>query len=63
MYDNHIENGEYRNLKNKIADILNGDDTETDIMELEERVYELYDEGELSSSQYDDLMSYIYEVK
>lgn len=63
MYDNHIFCKEYRGLKSLIADILNGDDTSTDIYELEAHIQNLYNEGMMPSHQYDDLMSYIQDME
>ena len=61
MYDNHIYCKEYRQLKNYIVDILNGDIEDYDVEALSNHVQQLYDNGEMQSSQYDDLMSYIQE--
>ena len=62
MYDNHIYSEEYSNLKDIIVNILNGDDIETDVGELSDKIQELYEDGIMSSSQYDDLMSYIQDL-
>lgn len=63
MYDSHIYCTEYKEIKDIIIDILNGDDTTTDITQLSNRIQELYDEGRMSSSQYDDLMRYIQDLE
>ena len=62
MYDSHIYSKEYKSLKDTIVDILNGDDTSTDINELADHIQDLYDNGEISSSQYDDLMQYVQDL-
>ncbi len=62
MYDNHIYCKEYRQLKNYIVDILNGDIEDYDVEALSNQVQQLYDNGEMQSSQYDDLMSYIQDM-
>ena len=62
MYDSHIYCREYRGLKDTIINILNGDDENTDIEKLADHIQELYEDGEMSSSQYDDLMSYIQDM-
>ena len=62
MYNEHIYCEEYRELKNTIIDILNGDDTDTDVSELEGRIQEIYDEGKMPSTKYDELMSYIFDL-
>ena len=41
---------------------MNGDD-DTDIDEIADQIQELYDDGELTSTQYDDLMSYIQDLQ
>ncbi len=62
MYDNHIYCKEYRQLKSYVADILNGDIEDYDVEALSNHIQELYDNGEMQSSQYDDLMSYIQDM-
>jgi hypothetical protein len=62
MYDGHIYCEDYKQLKDTIVDILNGDDMTTNVHELESRIQELYDSGAMSSTQYDDLMSYIQDL-
>ena len=62
MYDNHIYCKEYHHMKNLIADILNGDVENYDIEEISDEIQELYDSGEMSGTQYDDLMRYIQEI-
>ena len=44
MYDSHIFCREYRGLKDTIANIINGEDTKTDIEALADHIQELYDE-------------------
>lgn len=63
MYDSHIFCWEYKALKDQIVDIVNGDIEDYDIDALAEHIQELYDDGEMSSSQYDDLMSYIQDLQ
>ena len=63
MYDSHIFCKEYKDLKDLIVDIVNGDTEDYDIDALAEHIQELYDNGEMSSSQYDDLMSYIQDLQ
>ena len=62
MYDNHIYCKEYRQLKSYIADILNGAIEDYDVEVLSNYIQELYDNDEMQSSQYDDLMSYIQDM-
>ena len=63
MYDSLIFCKEYKDLKDQIVDIVNGDTEDYDIDALAEHIQELYDNGEMSSSQYDDLMSYIQDLQ
>lgn len=62
MYDSHIYCWEYKELKDYIVDILNGEIDKYDIEELANHIQELYDSGDMSSSQYDDLMSYVQDL-
>lgn len=62
LYDSHIYCREYKELKDYIVDILNGEIEEYDIEELAKHIQELYDSGEMSSSQYDDLMGYVQDL-
>ena len=62
MYDSHIYCKEYYGLKQTIIDILNGDDVTTDIEKLSDHIQQLYDDGEMQATQYDDLMRYIQDM-
>ncbi len=62
MYDNYLYSREYKPLKDKIADILHGDDTTTDVQDLAVHIQQIYEAGDLSSTQYDDLMSYLQDM-
>lgn len=61
MYDG-IYCEEYKELKDYIADIINGEIDDYDVEELENHIQELYDEGKMSSTQYDDLMGYVQDM-
>lgn len=63
MYDGHIYCREYKELKDQIADIVNGAVEEYDLEALSDHIQDLYDNGEMSSTQYDDLMSYIQDLQ
>ena len=60
MYDSHIYCQDYYSIKGIIADVINNNvDVEKDgidIEKLEERIYELYNDGLMQATQYDDLM-------
>jgi len=62
MYDSFIFGRKYHDLKDYISDIYNGDVKDYDLEELSNHIYELYENSEISSSQYDDLMSYIQDL-
>ena len=62
MYDGHIYCREYKNLKDYIVDILNGEIEEYDVEALANHIQELYDNREMSSTQYDDLMGYVQDM-
>ena len=63
MYDNYISPSKYSGLKSRVFAIVNGDDTETDIEEFAEYIHQCYETGELSASQYDDLMRYLDDMR
>ena len=63
MYDSHIYCEEYSDLKDLIISILNNEIEEYDIDELAQHIQDLYDIGSMSSSQYDDLMSYLQDLE
>lgn len=62
MYDSHIYCKEYKELKDYIIDILNGEIENYDVEKLSNHIQELYDNNEMSSSQYDDLMNYVQDL-
>ena len=79
MYDSYIYCEEYRTLKNIVVSLTNGyrpekEDLEeagieadadgfVDMSVLSEKVQSLYDDGQMPSSQYDDLMRYIQDLE
>ena len=62
MYDSHIYCKEYKELKDYIIDILNGEIENYYVEKLSNHIQELYDNNEMSSSQYDDLMGYVQDL-
>lgn len=62
MYDSFIYCKEYKELKNHIIDCMNGEIQNYDIDEIENRIQELYNNGEMKASQYDNLMSYLLDL-
>lgn len=63
MYDSHIYCKSYREIKELLDDYIEGEDRVCSLEDIETRVQSLYDDGEMSSGQYDDLMSYISDFK
>lgn len=61
MYDGHIFCEEYKDLKDIVVDLVNGD-SDANVDELSAHIQELYDDGKMSSTQYDDLMRYIQDM-
>lgn len=62
MYDNSEYYPAYKRLKDYIADCINGDVVHYDTDHIAEQVQDAYDNGELSSTQYDDLMRYVEDM-
>lgn len=60
MYDSYIDNSKYCELEQELEDVVNGD-SELDFDELGEAIQEAYDNREISSSQYDELMGIVLE--
>lgn len=63
MYDGHIYCEDYDQFKDLLSDIINDDVDDYDIDTIERNIYELYDSGQMSAAQYDDLMAYVEEIK
>ena len=62
MYDSHINNGKFRFYKRILNEMYQGYGGEEDIDEIAEKIQEDYEEGKLSSSQYDNLMSLVQDI-
>lgn len=62
MYDSHIYCSEYKDLKDLIVDIVNGEADDVDLVNLENHIQELYDDGQVQATQYDDLMRYMQDL-
>lgn len=63
MYDGHIFCNEYSNLKDIVVELANGYGEDVDIEELSAQIQELWEDGKMSSTQYDDLMRYIQDME
>lgn len=61
MYDSHVNNGKFRFYKGILNEMYQGYGEE-DIDEIAEKIQEDYEEGKLSSSQYDNLMSLVQDI-
>ena len=62
MYDSHIVGGNFRYYKGILNELYQGY-SEEDIDEIVEKIQEDYEEGNLSSSQYDNLMSLVQDIE
>ena len=62
MYDSHIVGGNFRYYKGILNELYQGYGEE-DIYEIAEKIQEDYEEGNLSSSQYDNLMSLAQDIE
>ena len=63
MYDSHVNNGKFRFYKRILNKMYQGyGEGEEDIDEIAEKIQEDYEEGKLSSSQYDNLMSLVQDI-
>lgn len=62
MYDSHIVDGKFRYYKDILNELYQGYGEE-DIDEIVENIQEDYEEGNLSSSQYDNLMSLVQDIE
>ena len=62
MYDSHADDDKFRFYKGILNEIYQGD-SEENIDEITEKIQEDYERGDLSSSQYDNLMSLIQDIE
>jgi len=62
MYDNHIASGRFFHYRDILSRIYQGDDTKTNLDELLKEIQADYEQGNLSSSQYDNLLSLAQDV-
>lgn len=63
MYDSHVNNAKFRFYKRILNEMYQGyGEGEEDIDEIAEKIQEDYEEGKLSSSQYDNLMSLVQDI-
>lgn len=62
MYDGHIFCEEYKELKDMLVDFVNGEDADIDLEQFSEHIQELYQDGKMPATQYDDLMRYVQDI-
>jgi len=62
MYDNQIASGRFFHYRDILSRIYQGDDTKTNLDELLKEIQADYEQGNLSSSQYDNLLSLAQDV-
>lgn len=65
MYDGYIDNSKFKEIKSLIHDYADYGDKYhgLSIEEISERAYQYYEEGKLSSSQYDYVSSLIEDLE
>ena len=62
MYDNQITADRFFHYRDILSRIYQGEDTETNLDELLEEIQDDYEQGKLSSSQYDNLLSLAQDI-
>ena len=62
MYDSFIYCEEYKELKDRILEIYNGEADCENIDKLAEHIHELYADEKMSGTQYDDLIQYVQDI-
>ncbi|MBR3745671.1 MAG: hypothetical protein IKN27_01770, partial [Selenomonadaceae bacterium] len=60
--DNHITADRFFHYRDILSRIYQGEDTETNLDELLEEIQDDYEQGKLSSSQYDNLLSLAQDI-
>ena len=64
MYDNYVDDDKFRYYRGVLNKIYQGfGDEEEDLDVIIDRIQEDYERGELSSSQYDNLMSLVQDIE
>ena len=64
MYDNYIDDDKFRYYRGVLNKIYQGfGDEEEDLDVIIDKIQEDYERGELSSSQYDNLMSLVQDIE
>ena len=62
MYDEYIGSDKFHAYRRALSGIYQGEDVEASIDEIEESIHSDYEQGKLSSSQYDNLMSLVQDI-
>lgn len=62
MYDEYIGSGKFHAYRGDLSKIYQGEDVDYSIEEIEESIHNDYKAGNLSSSQYDNLMSLVQDI-
>jgi hypothetical protein len=64
MYDNYVDDDKFRYYRGVLNKIYQGfGDEEEDLDVIIDKIQEDYERGELSSSQYDNLMSLVQDIE
>ena len=62
MYDNHVAPGRFFHYRDILSRIYQGEDTSIDLDELIAEIQDDYEQGNLSATQYDNLMSLAQDI-
>lgn len=62
MYDNYISSDRFHAYRGDLSKIYQGEDVDYSIEEIENSIHKDYENGKLSSTQYDNLMSLVQDI-
>lgn len=63
MYDSHLYAKDYKYLKDLIISMMNGEDIGKSVDDLATMVNNSYQDGDISSYNYDELIGYLQEME
>ena len=62
MYDEYISSDKFHVYRGTLSKIYQGEDVDYSIEEIEDSIHKDYENGKLSSTQYDNLMSLVQDI-
>ena len=62
MYDNYISSDRFHAYRGDLSKIYQGEDVDYSIEEIGNSIHKDYENGKLSSTQYDNLMSLVQDI-